>query len=353
MRGPAGLNSPQTTPPEAQEVIRKVSEALSTRQAHCVDPALPFQFIILDHLIIHKYPAMSPAAGIPQLLRVEIWMLLTLLAWIVPQPNHNIWVTLVKSLQQDNLCLSMGSVENPLSTCLVGVPLTASEYPYADKKLNPVDTWDEWTWSLPQTPEEPQELELLGSSKAHYCIQFQYQPPNELLTHRELIRTGNKRGNWQAKRGHILNLMKIEVAKFTIGIKERVVVSLLLPWVATAKALGELSHLECWLSKQANATSSALSDMLSDTEITRHATLQNQAVIDYLLLAHGHGYQDFEGMCCFNLSSHSESIHANIQKLREQVKELKAENSDWINKLFGQWGLTGWISSLVKGILWL
>lgn len=62
--------------------------------------------------------------------------------WIFPQPNHNIWVTLAKTLQHDNLCLSMGCMDNPLSMYLVGVPLAANEYPYDDKKPNPVDTWD-------------------------------------------------------------------------------------------------------------------------------------------------------------------------------------------------------------------
>ncbi|KFO58099.1 hypothetical protein N302_12343, partial [Corvus brachyrhynchos] len=58
------------------------------------------------------------------------------------------------------------------------------------------------------------------------------------------------------------------------------------------------------------------------------------ASIDYLLLAHGHGCQDFEGMCCFNLSSGSTSIQANIQKLQELVKDLKVDRSlDWVNDL--------------------
>ncbi|RMC12053.1 hypothetical protein DUI87_11186 [Hirundo rustica rustica] len=101
-------------------------------------------------------------------------------AQVVKQkPNENIWVTLAKTLQQDNLCLSMGSIDNQLSTCLVGVPLAADEYSYTDKNPNPVDTWDEWT--LPQAPEDLQELKLLGSSKTYYCIQFQYQPGPELL----------------------------------------------------------------------------------------------------------------------------------------------------------------------------
>ncbi|KFW89098.1 hypothetical protein N305_03547, partial [Manacus vitellinus] len=40
------------------------------------------------------------------------------------------------------------------------------------------------------------------------------------------------------------------------------------------------------------------------------------AAIDFLLLAHGHGCKDFEGLWCMNLSDHSESIHKSIDKLK-------------------------------------
>ncbi|KFO74211.1 hypothetical protein N303_03748, partial [Cuculus canorus] len=40
------------------------------------------------------------------------------------------------------------------------------------------------------------------------------------------------------------------------------------------------------------------------------------AAIDFLLLAQGHGCEDFEGMCCMNLSDRSECIHASIQHLK-------------------------------------
>ena len=93
---------------------------------------------------------------------------------------------------------------------------------------------------------------------------------------------------------------------------------------------------------------------MKDEETTRHASLQNRAAINFLLLAHGHGCQDFEGMCCFNLSSRSTSIHANIQKLHELVKDAKKETTpDWVHDLFSQWGLMAWAASLVKGILWI
>lgn len=82
--------------------------------------------------------------------------------------------------------------------------------------------------------------------------------------------------------------------------------------MAATKALDELGHLECWVIKQADLTSSALGDLLPEEKITRQAMLQNCAAIDFLLLAHRRGCQDFEGKCCFNLSSKSESIHATL-----------------------------------------
>ncbi|KFU85534.1 hypothetical protein M959_07693, partial [Chaetura pelagica] len=46
------------------------------------------------------------------------------------------------------------------------------------------------------------------------------------------------------------------------------------------------------------------------------------AVIDFLLLAQGHGCEDFEGVCCMNLSDHSEATHASIQRLKDEVSKL-------------------------------
>lgn len=58
------------------------------------------------------------------------WMLFTVphaFSWIGPQSNRNIWVTLARILKEDNMGLSMGSLDNPLSTCLVGIPLIADD----------------------------------------------------------------------------------------------------------------------------------------------------------------------------------------------------------------------------------
>ncbi|RMC22048.1 hypothetical protein DUI87_02919 [Hirundo rustica rustica] len=130
-----------------------------------------------------------------------------------------------------------------------------------------------------------------------------------------------------------------------------VAITIFLPWVAIAKALGELAHLECWVAKQANLTSEALSNLLSEEEIMRQATLQNRAAINYLLLLHGHRCEEFEGLCCFNLTSKAEDVHATIQKMREMVGNIKRETEDWLSGLFANWGISSWASSIIKTVL--
>ncbi|XP_064508538.1 uncharacterized protein LOC135413177 [Pseudopipra pipra] len=114
---------------------------------------------------------------------------------------------------------------------------------------------------------------------------------------------------------------------------ERITASII-SQIGTAHALASLNKLGCWLAKEANATSAALSALLTDVDSVRHASLQNRAAIDFLLLAQGHGCQDFEGMCCMNLSDHSESVHASIQKLKALTQQLHVRD-EW--NLFGDW----------------
>ncbi|XP_064512513.1 uncharacterized protein LOC135414988 [Pseudopipra pipra] len=114
---------------------------------------------------------------------------------------------------------------------------------------------------------------------------------------------------------------------------ERITASII-SQIGTAHALASLNKLGCWLAKEANATSAALSALLTDVDSVRHASLQNRAAIDFLLLAQGHGCQDFEGMCCMNLSDHSESVHASIQKLKALTQQLHVHD-EW--NLFGDW----------------
>lgn len=127
-----------------------------------------------------------------------------------------------------------------------------------------------------------------------------------------------------------------------------------LPWVAATKSLGELHDLRCWLSKHANRTSKVLSDLLKDKKTTRHLTLQNRAAVDFLLLVHGHGCQDFEGLCCFNLSDHSQSISQSTQLLKKEVDDLKTEKDpERFEIFFGHLGLKGWDVSFLNNLLWI
>ncbi|KFV39849.1 hypothetical protein N341_04593, partial [Tyto alba] len=41
--------------------------------------------------------------------------------------------------------------------------------------------------------------------------------------------------------------------------------------------------------------------------------------VDFPLLAQGHGCQEFEGMCCMNLSDHHASIYKQLAQLRENI----------------------------------
>ncbi|KFQ20738.1 hypothetical protein N332_01150, partial [Mesitornis unicolor] len=50
------------------------------------------------------------------------------------------------------------------------------------------------------------------------------------------------------------------------------------------------------------------------------------AAVDFLLLAQECGCEDFEGMCCINLSDRSESMHKSIQLLKDGVKELQVDD---------------------------
>ncbi|TRZ13014.1 hypothetical protein HGM15179_014096 [Zosterops borbonicus] len=112
--------------------------------------------------------------------------------------------------------------------------------------------------------------------------------------------------------------------------------------------MGELGKLECWVAKQANLTLAALSNLLADEETTRQATLQNRAAIDYLLLLHHHTCEEFEGLCCFNLTSRAEDVRQSIRKIQDMVHELKRETKDWWDNLFGDWGLKSWANSAIK-----
>lgn len=138
-----------------------------------------------------------------QILQIVLFtsLLQLTISWIVPQPKVNVWRTLAEAMGQDHICLSSASAQDPMSSCLVGIPSKEEELPPALLQLknqhnskapghvtklrrktslpvsNPLALWREWVTELPQAPEEPQELELLGSSQAFFCVQFIFTPP--------------------------------------------------------------------------------------------------------------------------------------------------------------------------------
>ncbi|XP_055576999.1 uncharacterized protein LOC129736823 [Falco cherrug] len=126
-----------------------------------------------------------------------------------------------------------------------------------------------------------------------------------------------------------------------------VALSFFLPGGAAAANWAKIKTLACWAVKQFNSTTDILSGLATDVDSLRHAILQNRAAIDFLLLANGHGCQDFEGMCCLNLSDHSQSIHRQLEELRNRMHHVK-EGSSGIDSWFASLGINGWLRDLLK-----
>lgn len=63
------------------------------------------------------------------------------------------------------------------------------------------------------------------------------------------------------------------------------VASIFAPRVAAAKALTIWQKIGCWLAQQTNATSLALSGLLTDVDSVHHATLQSHAAIDFFAVS--------------------------------------------------------------------
>ncbi|TRZ19343.1 hypothetical protein HGM15179_007760 [Zosterops borbonicus] len=128
--------------------------------------------------------------------------------WIVPQPKENVWRTLAQAMGQDHICLSQASAKDPISSCLMGIPFKEaellpallrirSEYKKAPGRtshaleefrlqgkinlpvINPLVLWRDWVAILPKATDEPQEVKLLSSSPAPFCMRFVYTPPKD------------------------------------------------------------------------------------------------------------------------------------------------------------------------------
>lgn len=133
------------------------------------------------------------------------------------------------------------------------------------------------------------------------------------------------------------------ILRLNSRILKREFLVLYLPLLILHVFLNIINELGCWLAKESNAASSALTELLTDVDSVHHTTLKNRAAIDFLLLAQGHGCEDFDGMCCMTLSYHSESIHKCIQELKEASGELQ-QNQGW-----DPFGLFSWLGSFNFG----
>ncbi|KFV60966.1 hypothetical protein N307_12995, partial [Dryobates pubescens] len=131
---------------------------------------------------------------------------------------------------------------------------------------------------------------------------------------------------------------------------EIIAASIFTPGAAAAKALMLLNRMSCCLTKQNNSTSEILSDLATEYQSIRHATSQNRAAIDFLLLVHGRECEDFNGMCCMNLTDKCSSI-------RQQIKTPNGSNNKdstrldpffGLENIFDGWSLPGRIKSLIK-----
>lgn len=124
------------------------------------------------------------------------------------------------------------------------------------------------------------------------------------------------------------------------------------PALATHNARA-LNSLACALVKGLNSTSQALDALNRELKQVREATLENRAAIDYLLLRHNHGCEEFKGLCCFNLSDQSQLIEDDIRRLKELTHKIGYENSpfDFLSGLFDWLPNLHWLKILILGAI--
>lgn len=85
------------------------------------------------------------------------------------------------------------------------------------------------------------------------------------------------------------------------------------PWMATQYNQLQLGHLACALAKSINETSFAIAALADEMGEIRKSLLQNREAIDYMLLRMGHGCEEFQGTCYFNISDNSQFIESKLK----------------------------------------
>ena len=84
----------------------------------------------------------------------------------------------------------------------------------------------------------------------------------------------------------------------------------------------EISRLACAMVKSLSATSEAISAISQELGQFKEAVLENRTAIDYLLLRHNHGCEEFKGLCCFNMTDNSQLIEHKVKQVNETVSKI-------------------------------
>lgn len=99
--------------------------------------------------------------------------------------------------------------------------------------------------------------------------------------------------------------------------------AILAPGIGAAMNYHTIKRIACALVKDINYTLQALSAIGTEMNQIREATLENRVAIDYLLLRHNHGCEEFKEICYFNLSDNSQFVEKKIQQLQDLASEFK------------------------------
>ena len=78
-----------------------------------------------------------------------------------------------------------------------------------------------------------------------------------------------------------------------------------------------------------DATSQAISAISQELGQIREVVLENRAAIDYLLLRHNHGCEEFKGLWCFNLTDTSQLIEHKVKQVNDAVSNIKQRGIVW------------------------
>ena len=105
----------------------------------------------------------------------------------------------------------------------------------------------------------------------------------------------------------------------------------------------EINRSACTVEKALNATSQAISAISQELGKVREAVLENCAAIDYLILRHNHGCEEFKGLCSFNLIDSSQIIEHKVKQVNDIVANVKQRDGFFSINLSK---LTSWLPSI-------